>query len=215
MKSMLARVGTKRRNREPRRDPRDARFLALLRGKCAQAAAIGALGAVAEALPGAGKALRLVSGGLLDAGMLATTQRDLIDRIFDLYELRMPASARRAMLDQLALLGAGAGAAGDSLSRGLLRRGLLRIGGAFAQRALPLAAIGTSAFANAASTYALGQRARTFARLGGMPVTNLADAVRGFTGIDERRIARWTLGACKSVLATAVTVVRKRRAGAL
>jgi hypothetical protein len=207
---------TRKRDAEPlpeaksERDPRDARFLTLLRVTCAKAAAIGAVSAIAEALPGMGKALGLVSGGLLDAGMLAKTQRDLIDHIFELYELRMPAPARNAMLDNLAWLGAGAGAAGDTFSRGLLRRGIARIGGTFAQRTLPLAAIGTSAFANAAATYAIGQRARTFARLGEVSNASLADAVRSFTGIDERRIARWALAACKDTLAATVAIARKR-----
>jgi hypothetical protein len=213
MKAMIvrARAGKALHKSAPRRDPRDARFLALLRGKCMRAAAIGALTAAAETLPGLGKTLSLVFGELLDAEMLAATQRELIEETFRLYDLRMPARLQDALLRKVQFVGAGASVAGDAFTRGLLRRGFARLGSAFARRAVPLAAVASSAFANAATTYAIGQRARAVARLGEAPIGNLADAVRAFTGVDERRITAWSLGAIKHALAGIGAAAKKLR----
>lgn len=213
MKALIVnvRAGKAMRKSAPVRDARDARFVSLLRASCARAAGIGALTAAAESLPGIGKALGLVFGELLDAEMLATTQRKLIDETFALYEVRMPRAVRGAMLDKILFVGAGASVAGDAFARGVLRRGVARIGGVFARRAVPVTAVLSSAFANAATTYAIGQRARAVARLGAAPIGNLADAVRAFTDVDERRIAAWSLGAVKGVLAGVGSAMRRMR----
>lgn len=213
MKAMIvrARAGKALRKSAPQRDPRDARFMALLRGKCVRAAGIGALTAAAEALPGLGKTLSVVFGELLDVEMLAATQRQLIEETFALYDLRMPAAVQNALLRKVQFVGAGASVAGDAFTRGLLRRGFTRIGGVFARRTLPLATVLSSAFANAAMTYAIGQRARAVARLGEAPIGNMADAVRAFTGVDERRIAAWTFGAVKDALTGIGAVAKKLR----
>lgn len=206
MKAMIVRIRAGKamhQSTPPRdpRDPRDARFSALLRRKCAQAAGIGALTAAAEALPGLGKAMSVVFGELLDMEMLAATQRELIEETFVLYELRMPAATRASVLRKFEFLGTSASLAGDLFTRGMLRQGLTRVGGVFARRTLPLATVASSAFANAATTYAIGQRARAMAKFGEAPVGNLADAMRAFSGVDERRIAAWSLGAIRGALA--------------
>lgn len=213
MKALLVRVRASKslRRSSPPRDPRDARFVSLLRASCARAAGIGALTAATGSLPGLGKALGLVFGEWLDAEMLVATQRELIEETFALYEVRMPRAVHGAMLDKILFVGAGASVAGDAFARGVLRRGVARIGGVFARRVVPITAVLSSAFANAATTYAIGQRARAMARLGEAPIGNLADAVRAFTGVDERRIAAWSLGAVKGVLAGVGSAMRKMR----
>jgi hypothetical protein len=186
------------------RDPHGARFTALLRRKCMRAATIGACTAAAESLPGFGKVLGLVFGELLDVEMLAGVQRELIEETFDLYELNLPTAVRNALVRKVQLVGSAASVAGDALTRGLLHRVLRRVGSLVAARAVPVAAVVSSAFANAAVTYAIGKRAHAVARLRDSPIAAMPDAVRAFTGLDERRLFTWSVAAAKDALAKIV-----------
>jgi hypothetical protein len=182
-------------------DPHAAAFLALLRRKCVRAATIGGCTAAAESLPGLGKALGVVFGELVDAEMLAVTQRELVEETFNLYGLDLPAALKNTLVHKIQLFGTGASVAGDALGRSVLHRLLRRAGGLVARRALPVAAIVSSALANASVTYAIGKRAQAAARLPQASIADMPDALRAFTGLDERRIAAWSLGAVRSAIA--------------
>lgn len=188
--------------RSPRAaDPHAAAFLALLRRKCVRAATIGGCTAAAESLPGLGKALGVVFGELVDAEMLAATQRELVEETFRLYGLQLPARLQNTLVHNVLLFGTGASMAGDAIGRGLLHRLLRRAGGLVARRAVPVAAVVSSAVANASVTYAIGKRAQAAARLPQASVADMPDVLRAFTGVDERRIAAWSLSAVKGAIA--------------
>jgi hypothetical protein len=190
-----------------------------LRRKCVRAATIGGCTAAAESLPGLGKALGVVFGELIDAEMLAATQRELIEETFRLYGLQLPATLQNTLVHNVLLFGTGASVAGDAIGRGLLHRLLRRASGVVARRAVPVAAIVSSAVANASVTYAIGKRAQAAARLPQAALSDMPEAVRAFTGIDERRIAAWSLSAVKGAIggigkaAKRVTAAAKPRRG--
>jgi len=187
------------KTRSPR-DVRDAQFVALLRRKCMRAATIGALTAAAESLPGFGKALGLVFGELLDVEMLAGVQRELVEETFALYGLELPGSVHGALVRKVQLAGSAASLAGDALARSLLHRAFGGIGRMIAARVVPVAAVVSSALANATVTYAIGKRAQAVARLRESPIAGMPDALRAFTGVDERRIFAWSTAAAKDAL---------------
>lgn len=172
-----------------------------MRRKCVRAATIGACTAAAESLPGLGKALGVVFGELIDAEMLAATQHELIEETFRLYGLNLPAALQNTLVHNVLLFGTGASVAGDAIGRGLLHHLLRSAGNLVARRALPVAAIVSSALANASVTYAIGKRAQAVARLPQAPIAGMPDALRAFSGIDERRIVAWSLGAVKGAIA--------------
>jgi|SRR5581483_2438997 len=178
----------------------DAEFLALLRRKCIRAASVGALTAAGEAVPGLGRVLGLVFGELLDAKLLAGLQRELVDETFALYGLELPEPLKHTLVNKIQIVGVGASAGGDAMMRAALKNTLGRVGGMIAARTLPLAAIATSAASNAAVTYAIGKRAQAVARLKHAPVAGLPDALRAFSGVDERRIYAWSVDAVKDAL---------------
>jgi hypothetical protein len=179
---------------------RDTQFVELLRRKCMRAAGIGALTAAAESVPGLGRMARLVFGEMLDAKFLAQVQRELVEETFALYEVQLPAIVRSTLVDKVQLLGTGASIGGDAFLRAMLKRVLGRVGGLLLARALPVIPIITSASTNAAVTYAIGKRAQSVARLRDLPLAAMPDAVRAFTGIDERRIYAWSVAAVKDAL---------------
>lgn len=177
-----------------------------------RAATIGACSAAAESLPGLGKALGLAFGELIDAEMLAVTQRELVEETFRLYGLNLPMALQNTLVRKVQMFGTGASIAGDAIGRGLLHRLLRRAGGLVARRAVPVAAVVSSALANASVTYVIGKRAQAAARLPRTSIAAVPDAVRAFSGIDERRIAAWSLGAVKAAVAGLGTAARRAAA---
>jgi len=175
-------------------------FVALLRRYCIRAATIGALTAAAEAVPGLGRLVRLVSGELIDAALLSSVQRELIEKTFELYEVRLPDVIRKPLIERVQVLGSGAALSGDAFLRRMLKSGLGKVGGLLVSRAAPVLPIVTSASTNAAVTYAIGKRAQAVAKLKDASLADVGDVVRAFTGVDERRIYAWTGAAVKDAL---------------
>jgi uncharacterized protein (DUF697 family) len=198
---------------------KDAQFLALLRGKCIRAASVGALTAAGEAIPGLSRVLGFVFGELLDARFLAQIQRELIEDTFALYQIDLPKPVRDALVSKVLLLGTSASVAGDAVVRRLVSRSVGRLGSLVARRVIPLTSIASSAFSNAMVTYAVGKRAQAVAKLHGEPIKALPDALRAFSGVDERRVMAWTVEAMKSAFgqiggALKRAVIRKPKAAA-
>ena len=214
MKSSIVRSRETAAIRRPARpaDPHARRFLILLQRKCVHAATIGACTAATESLPGLGKALGLAFGELIDAEMLAVTQRELVEETFRLYGLNLPTALQNTLVRKVQMLGTGASVAGDALGRSLLRRLLRRAGSVVARRAVPGAAIVSSALANASVTYVIGKRAQAAARLSRIPIAGMPDALRAFSGVDERRIAAWSLSAVKGAVAGVGKATRRAAA---
>lgn len=194
---------------------RDADFDTLLRYACLKAAGVGALSALAGAIPGAGTLLRFALGEIADVAALTAIQEALIEDTLALYGLPLPAHLRKPLVKQITLLGAGASVSVDALSKRLLTRFAGKLGaiGPVIGRIAPVAAVLTSALANAATTYAIGRRAQAFAKLGEAPMDSLSDAIRAFTGVDERRLWEWSVTATRDALARVSGVLA--RVGAL
>lgn len=186
----------------------DAQFLALLRKQCLSAASVGALTAAGELIPGLSRVLGLVFGELLDASVLGAIQRELVEKTFVIYGLELPKPVHEVLVGRVQMLGASASVASDAVLRTLLKRSIGQFGTMVAARVVPLTSIGSSALANAMVTYAVGKRAQAVAKLGDAPMTALPDALRAFSGIDERRVMDWTVEAMKSSFALVTGTLR-------
>ncbi len=174
-----------------------------------RAASVGALTAIGESIPGLSRALGFIFGELLDAKkFLAAIQRELVEDTFVLYGLELPAALHDTIVKRVQMIGAGASIASDAVVRRMLQHAVGKLGGFVARRALPLTAIASSAFSNAAVTYAIGKRAQAVARLRDAPITAMPDAIRAFSGMDERRMFEWSLEAVKSSLGLAGKALR-------
>lgn len=178
----------------------DAEFLALLRKQCLRAATVGALTAAGEAIPGLTRMLGLVFAELLDARLLADLQRELVEKTFAIYGVELPAAVQAPLVRRVQMLGASVSVASDTVIRQLVKRSVGQIGSFVAFRLLPLTSIASSAFSNAMITYAVGKRAQAVAKLRDAPLNGLPDALRAFSGVDERRVLDWTIEATKSSL---------------
>jgi uncharacterized protein (DUF697 family) len=183
---------------------RDAEFDSLLRLACLKAAGVGALSALAGVIPGTGMLLRFALGEVADMAALSAIQEQMIEDTLTLYDLPLPEALRKPLVKQISTLGAGASVSVDALGRKLLGRYGGKIGGKVLGpvlgRIAPVAAVLTSALGNAATTYAIGRRAQAFAKLGEAPMANLSDAIRAFTGVDERKLWEWSVTATREAI---------------
>jgi uncharacterized protein (DUF697 family) len=186
----------------------DAEFLALLRKQCLSAASVGALTAAGELIPGLSRVLGLVFGELLDAKFLANIQRHLIEKTFAIYGLELPKPVHEVLVGRVQMIGTSASVASDAIMRALLKRSVGQFGTYVAVRVVPLTSIASSAFANAMVTYAVGKRAQAVAKLRDAPITGMPDALRAFSGVDERRVLDWTVEAMKSSFALVTGTLR-------
>lgn len=195
------RTPSKRSTQVVAKRSQDAQFLALLRRQCLTAASVGALTAAGELIPGLSRVLGLVFGELLDASILGSIQRELVEKTFVIYGLELPEPVHEVLVNRVQMLGASASVASDAVIRTLLKRSIGQLGTMIAARVVPLTTIGSSALANAMVTYAIGKRAQAVAKLRDAPLSGLPDALRAFSGVDERRVLAWTVEAMKSSLA--------------
>lgn len=204
-------IPAKRAPQNPQ-EARDAQFQALLRTACVKAAGVGALSALVGAIPGAGVLLRFAIGELADAAAVSAIQEKLIEDTLSLYELPLPDALRKPLIAQISALGAGASLGVDAIGRRILGRFGSKLGGSVFGRVAPIVSVLTSALGNAATTYAIGRRAESFAKMGAAPADSLADAFRAFTGLDERRVWEWSVAATKEALGTLGRVTDKFKA---
>ena len=188
---------------------RDAEFQALLRSACLKAAGVGALSALAGAIPGAGILLRFTLGEIADMAAVSAIQESLIEDTLKLYDLPLPDALRKPLIAQISALGVGASVSVDALGRRLFARYGKQIGGGVLGRVAPIAAVLTSALGNASTTYAIGRRAQAFAKVGDVRSDGLADAFRAFTGVDERKVWDWSVAATKEALGSIGSVLAR------
>lgn len=188
---------------------RDAEFQALLRSACLKAAGVGALSALAGAIPGAGILLRFTLGEIADMAAVSAIQEKLIEDTLALYDLPLPDALRKPLIAQISALGVGASVSVDALGRRLFSRYGSQLGGGVLGRVAPIAAVLTSALGNASTTYAIGRRAQSFAKIGNVPIDGLADAFRAFTGVDERKVWEWSVTATKEALGSIGSVLSR------
>jgi uncharacterized protein (DUF697 family) len=202
-------IPAKRVSPPPGERDRDAEFQALLRTACLKAAGVGALSALAGAIPGAGILLRFTLGEIADMAAVSSIQETLIEDTLKLYDLPLPDALRRPLIAQISALGVGASVSVDALGRRLFARYGSQIGGGVLGRVAPLAAVLTSALGNASTTYAIGRRAQAFAKVGEVRSDGLADAFRAFTGVDERKLWDWSVTATKEALGSIGSVLSR------
>jgi uncharacterized protein (DUF697 family) len=202
-------IPAKRVSPPPAERDRDAEFQALLRTACLKAAGVGALSALAGAIPGAGILLRFTLGEIADMAAVSAIQESLIEDTLKLYDLPLPDALRKPLIAQISALGVGASVSVDALGRRLFARYGGTIGGGVLGRVAPIAAVLTSALGNASTTYAIGRRAQAFAKIGEVRTDGLADAFRAFTGVDERKVWDWSVAATKEALSSIGSVLSR------
>jgi uncharacterized protein (DUF697 family) len=170
---------------------KDELHKSLVYAKCLQTGAVGALSGITGLIPGIGPLASRVLGPLADATVISRLQAELIAETFDLYEVELPPAAERVTVLTLAATHSGAREASAGIARTIAQQAQRWLGNTLTRGVLPLARAATDAAAHVATTYAIGMRAKTLAKMRHAELTDWPDLLRQATLIDERRIAEW------------------------
>lgn len=172
----------------------------LVQSKCLQAGAIGALSAVVELVPGAGKLAGVFLGPVLDVGTVTALQSELVLETFALYEVDLGDAGERFAILAIAATNVGATHASSIVAKLLKRYAGALVGGFVLKRALPIAKIATVATRNIALTYAIGMRAQAVARFRDADLEEWPKLMRQVTNIDESTLVEWATGAARTAI---------------
>ncbi len=141
----------------------DARLLRqLVKTACIKAGATGAGTTAVSLIPGFGKALGWAVNLAGDAAMTSAIQRDLILRIFALYQ-RTPSAADNAqMLKWMSTLGVGAIEIVEQVGGNILKRMAKKVLGTVLKRGLPAVEILASSATHVTGTFLLARKANNY-----------------------------------------------------
>lgn len=172
----------------------------LVQSKCLQAGAIGALSAVVELVPGAGKLAGVFLGSVIDIGTVTALQSELVIETFALYDVELGDAGERFAILAIAATNVGATHASSIVAKLLKRYAGAVIGGFVLKRALPIAKIATVATKNIALTYAIGMRAQAVAKFRDADLEEWPKLMRQVTNIDESTLVEWATSAARTAI---------------
>ncbi|MBK6728062.1 MAG: hypothetical protein IPG63_12515 [Xanthomonadales bacterium] len=179
---------------------RDALHKMLVRSKCLQAGAVGALSALTGAIPGIGRIASFALGPLADAALVSVLQAELVLETFTLYEFELPAGAEKMAVLGIAATNIGADeiakrtgqVIAETLGKGLAARLLIK--------AWPLAKIGTAAATNIAVTYAIGSRAQKLCKMRETSLKQWPQLMRSAVMIPPTQLTDWATRSARTAL---------------
>lgn len=187
---------------------RDALHKILVRSKCLQAGAVGALSALTGAIPGVGRLASFALGPLADTALVSVLQAELVLETFALYEFELPPGA-----EKIAVLGIAASNIGadeiakrtgqviaETLGKGIAARLLIK--------AWPLAKIGTAAATNIAVTYAIGSRAQKLCKMREASLKQWPELMRSAVMINPTQLTDWATKSARTAVDQAFDMMR-------
>ena len=171
---------------------RGARFDALVRSACLKAGTAAAISSITGRVPLLGRLAPTVLGPLAETVALAQVQKQMVMEIVELYEVALSEPEMRGVV----LLATATNIGAQQLSKRSMDAILKQFGegliGTVAARVLPMATILAEITAAVASTYTVAKRAQALCKLPGTGAGNLADLLRGLSGIDQQRLLSWS-----------------------
>jgi len=180
----------------------------LVRTKCLQAGAVGALSAVTGAIPGVGRLATFALGALADTALVSVLQAELVLEIFAVHEFQLPAGTEKIAVLGIAATNIGADEIAkrtgqiiaETLGKGLAARLLIR--------AWPLARIGTAAATNIAVTYAIGSRAQKLCKMRQTSLKQWPELMRSAVAIDPTQLTDWATKSARTAMDQAFDMMR-------
>lgn len=171
---------------------RDAAFDTLVRSACLKAGTAAAISSLTRRVPLLGRLAPTLLGPLAETVALAQVQKALVRSVIELYEVELSDPEQRGVVLLATTTNIGAQQLSKRSMEAILKQfgdGLVR---GIATRVLPVASILAEITAAVASTYTVGKRAQALCKLPGTGAGNLADLLRGLSGIDQARLLSWS-----------------------
>ncbi len=163
----------------------------LIRQKCRQAGAVGAVTSGAAVIPGLGTVAALTFGVAADIGLTFKLQAELVLEMAAAYGHPLTQAEKQRVVMLITGISAGANQVLNKVGREIAESATERLASKSLAKAIPVLGVAASAGTNVASTYVIGRRAQAYFSQGEAAMGNWADSMRAVTGVDERRLTGW------------------------
>jgi uncharacterized protein (DUF697 family) len=163
----------------------------LVKQKCMQTGAVGAVTSGAALVPGLGTLVSLTFGVAADIGVTFKLQAELVVEIASVYERKLTPAEKRNVVMLVTGLSAGASQALRKAGQRIAEEAGERLAQKSITKAIPVLGVAASAGTNILFTYAIGRRAQAYFSLGPEAVGDWGESLRALTGVDERMVTGW------------------------
>jgi uncharacterized protein (DUF697 family) len=180
------------REAQPEATP-DELVEALIKQKCMQTGAVGAVTSGASVIPGVGTAASLTFGVAADIGMTFKLQAELVLEIAAVYGRELNPTEKRNVVMLVTGISAGAEQLLKNVGTRVAEKATERLARKSVTKAIPVLGVAASAGANVLSTYIIGRRAQAYFSLGPEAMGDWGESVRAITGVDERKFSAWLI----------------------
>lgn len=163
----------------------------LIRQKCLQTGAVGAITSGASMIPGLGTMVALTFGVAADIGMTFKMQAELVLEIAAVYKYELSPEEKRRVIMLVTGISAGSSILLEKAGQQIARKASERLAQKSVTKAIPVIGVAASAGANMLFTYIIGQRANAYFGRGPEAVGDWTDDLRAISGVDERILIEW------------------------
>jgi uncharacterized protein (DUF697 family) len=163
----------------------------LIRQRCLQAGAVGAVTSGTATIPGMGTVATLVFGVAADLRMTYKIQSELVLEIAAIYGREISLNDKRYIVALVTGMSAGANQLVRKAGAELAAQASERLAQRALAKSIPVLGVAASAGVNILSTYVIGRRAQAYFSQDPAMLAAWDDQMRVLTGLDERKLAGW------------------------
>lgn len=163
----------------------------LIKQKCLQTGAVGAVTSAPSLIPGLGTVTTWTFGVAADIGMTFKMQAELVLEIANVYDRTLRDEEKRTAVLVVTGFGAGTAKLAEKAGQEVAKQAAERLAKYSAAKAVPVFGVAASAGINLTSTYLMGHRAKAYFALPPDKRDQWDENVRALTGLDERKLVDW------------------------
>ena len=163
----------------------------LIKQKCLQTGAVGAITSSSSMIPGLGTVVSLTFGVAADIGLTFKMQAELVLEIAAVYERTLSDVEKRTAVLTVTGISSGATQLAEKAGKQIAIKASERLAQQSVAKAIPVIGVATSSGTNVVTTFVIGRRAKAYFSLGPDEVGEWDESVRALTGVDERKMIRW------------------------
>lgn len=166
----------------------------LIRQRCRQAGAIGAVTSSASIIPGVGTAATLVFGVAADLRLTYQLQSEMVLELAAIYNRPVGLEDKRYIVALVTGLSAGTNQLVAKAGAELAERASARLAQKAVTKSIPFLGVAASGGINMVATYLIARRAQAYFRQDPTALLEWNDHMRALTGVDERKLTSWLAG---------------------
>jgi hypothetical protein len=163
----------------------------MIKNKCFQAGAVGAVTSAAAMIPGLGTFAALTFGVAADIGMTFKLQAEMVLEIASAYQHELTPAEKQRVILVVTGVSAGVNQVAQAAGKRIAQKATEQLAQKSVLKAIPFVGAGASAGVNIASTYIIGQRAKSYFSLSPAEMADWNQSARAISGVDERVVTEW------------------------